>query len=70
MFHNAQNQRIRQEVQKLKTMYSGQQRHQLEANDPQLATALENAVASGNDIELEKIVGERLKAMMEKNRKE
>lgn len=51
-------------------MYAGPQKHQLEANDPELAEALAKANSTGNDIELEKVVGARLKEMMEKHRKE
>ena len=59
MFHNVQNERIRQEVQKIKEMYATDAafKMRLTANDPTLAEVLE----SGDSQKIEKIVNDRMK---------
>lgn len=59
MFHNAQNQRIRQECERIRSMYAADAhfKRSIEAQDKEIATAL----ASQNPSDLEKIVGKRMK---------
>ena len=60
MIHNAQNMRVRQEVTKIKQMFASDQhfRTRIERGDHELFTALQ----SGNDQNIEKLIGERMKA--------
>ena len=68
MFHNLQNERLRQETLKVKQMYAADPgfKYRITQNDPQLAQALE----SGNNSEVEKIIKERMKVMFDKQRAE
>ncbi len=68
MIHNAQRMRIRQEVSKVKEMWLTDQhfKTRLQSSDQTLAEAL----ASDDDRKLEKIVTDRLKEVMDKQKAE
>lgn len=68
MIHNAQRMRVRQEVSKVKEMWLTDQhfKTRLTSSDQTLAEALE----SNDDRKLEKLVTERLKEVMDKQKAE
>ena len=68
IFHNQQNQAIKRQVEQLKQIWQNDphQRTFLKANNPELGAALE----ANDQRAIEKIVGEKLKAQMDAQRKE
>ena len=68
MTHNAQNMRIKMEVEKIKQMFADDRdfRTRLERGDTELFSALE----SNNNAQVEKLVTERLKEVMAKQKQE
>ena len=68
MTHNAQNMRIKMEVEKIKQMFKDDRdfRTRLERGDTELFSALE----SSNNAQVEKLVTERLKEVMAKQKEE
>ena len=68
MIHNAQNMRVKQEVDKIKQMFANDRdfRTRLERGDTELFSALESA----NHQQIEKLVTERLKEVMAKQKAE
>lgn len=66
MFHNAQNMRVRQECERIRALFNSDPnfKRQIQVQDKDMAAAL----VSTNSTDLEKLVGQRLKEQMDKQR--